>query len=140
MPICCQPKIDRVPNLWKTANWTLRMLAISSFSVIKDQPNAKRQTPNAKRQTPNAKRQTPNAKRQTPNAKRQTPNAPSMTRLTLAALSLATLVLNGCDNRTREAVRWDQIAEAQKTDKKVQKWPEAESPWSNAEHHTGIAW
>ena len=63
-----------------------------------------------------------------------------MTRLILAALSLATLVLNGCDNRTREAVRWDQIAEAQKTDKKVQKWPEAESPWSNAEHHTEIAW
>jgi hypothetical protein len=73
-------------------------------------------------------------------AKRQTPNAPSMTRLILAALSLATLVLNGCDNRTREAVRWDQIAEAQKTVKNVQKWPEAESPWSNAEHHTGIAW
>jgi hypothetical protein len=109
-------------------------------SAKRQTPNAKRQTPNAKRQTPNAKRQTPNAKRQTPNAKRQTPNAPSMTRLTLAALSLATLVLNGCDNRTREAVRWDQIAEAQKTDKKVQKWPEAESPWSNAEHHTGIAW
>jgi hypothetical protein len=118
----------------------LRVLAISSVSVIKNQPNAKRQTPNAKRQTPNAKRQTPNAKRQTPNAKRQTPNAPSMTRLILAALCLATLLLNGCDDRTREAVRWGQIAEAQKTDKNVQKWPEAESPWSNAEHHTGIAW
>ena len=63
-----------------------------------------------------------------------------MTRLILAALTLATFLLNGCDNRTREAVRWDQIAEAQKTDKKVQKWPEAEFPWSNAEHHTGIAW
>jgi hypothetical protein len=63
-----------------------------------------------------------------------------MTRLILVALSLATFLLNGCDNRTREAVRWDQIAEAQKTDKNVQKWPEAESPWSNAEHHTGIAW
>jgi hypothetical protein len=106
----------------------LRVLAISSVSVIKNQPNAKRQTPNAKRQTPNAKRQTPNAKR------------PSMTRLILAALYLATLLLNGCDDRTREAVRWGQIAEAQKTDKNVQKWPEAESPWSNAEHHTGIAW
>jgi hypothetical protein len=90
----------------------LRVLAISSVSVIKNQPNAKRQTP----------------------------NAPSMTRLILAALCLATLLLNGCDNRTREAVRWGQIAEAQKTDKNVQKWPEAESPWSNAEHHTGIAW
>ena len=32
-----------------------------------------------------------------------------------AALSLATLVLTGCNNRTRDAVRWDQIAEAHKS-------------------------
>ena len=37
-----------------------------------------------------------------------------MTRLFVAALCLATFALNGCDNRTRDDVRWDQIAETQK--------------------------
>jgi len=63
-----------------------------------------------------------------------------MTRLFVAAFCLTLLALNGCDNRTRGAVRWDQIAEAQQQDKNVQPWPEARSPWGNAEHHTGLAW
>jgi uncharacterized lipoprotein NlpE involved in copper resistance len=63
-----------------------------------------------------------------------------MTRLIVAALCLATLALNGCDNRTRDDDRWHQIAEAQKSDKNVQPWSEAKSPWGNAEHHTGPAW
>jgi hypothetical protein len=46
----------------------------------------------------------------------------------------------GCDNRTRDAVRWDQIAEAQRSDKGVQPWQEASSPWSNVQHRTGLAW
>jgi hypothetical protein len=56
-----------------------------------------------------------------------------MLRLIFAALCVATLGLNGCDNRTRDAVRWDQIAEAQKTEKNVQ-------PWFEAEQNTGTAW
>ena len=52
-----------------------------------------------------------------------------MTRLIVAALCLAAFALNGCDNRTRDAVRWDQIAERLQKDKKSQPWPNAESPW-----------
>ena len=66
--------------------------------------------------------------------------APPMTRLLVAALCLAAFALNGCDNRTRDGVRWDQIAERLQQDKKSQPWPDAESPWSNAEHHSGTAW
>ncbi|MBV8142047.1 MAG: hypothetical protein JO279_07145 [Verrucomicrobia bacterium] len=60
--------------------------------------------------------------------------------LIFAALCVAIFGLTGCDNRTRDGVRWDQIADAQKKDKNVQPWLEARSPWSNAQHHTGIAW
>jgi hypothetical protein len=63
-----------------------------------------------------------------------------MTRLIVTAVCLVTLALNGCDNRTRDAARWDQIAETLKTDKNAQPWREARSPWENAEHHTGAAW
>jgi hypothetical protein len=58
IPLPAKDRLRPKP-LAKTANGTLRVLAISSVSVIKNPPNAKRQTPNAKRQTPNAKRQTP---------------------------------------------------------------------------------
>jgi hypothetical protein len=63
-----------------------------------------------------------------------------MTRLIVAALSLSTLTLIGCDNRTHDDERWDQIAETQKKDKNVQPWSEAKSPWGNTEHHNGTAW
>ena len=63
-----------------------------------------------------------------------------MIRLILAALCIATLALTGCDNRTRDDVRWDQIADAQKTDKAIQPWSEADSPWGDAEHKTGTVW
>jgi hypothetical protein len=66
--------------------------------------------------------------------------ASSMTRLIVAALCLAAFALNGCDNRTRDGVRWDQIAQRLKKDKNSQPWPDAESPWANAEHHSGTAW
>jgi len=66
--------------------------------------------------------------------------ASPMTRLIVTALCLITFALNGCDNRTRDAARWDQIADTLKTDKNAQPWPEADSPWENAEHHTGTAW
>jgi hypothetical protein len=63
-----------------------------------------------------------------------------MTRLTVAVFCLAAFAFNGCDNRTRDAERWNQIAETLKKDKNVQPWSDAESPWANAEHHSGIAW
>jgi hypothetical protein len=63
-----------------------------------------------------------------------------MTRLLVAVLCTAAFALSGCDNRTRGAVRWDQIAKAQQKDKSVQPWSEAKSPWGNAEHLTGTAW
>ena len=63
-----------------------------------------------------------------------------MTRLFVAALCLAAFALNGCDNRTRDDDRWDQIAETLKKEKEVQPWSAAESPWGNAEHHSGTAW
>jgi hypothetical protein len=47
------------------------------------------------------------------------------TRLIVAALCLAVFALNGCDNRTSDAKRWDQIAETQKKDKNVQPWYDA---------------
>jgi uncharacterized lipoprotein NlpE involved in copper resistance len=63
-----------------------------------------------------------------------------MIRLILAALCIATLTLTGCDNRTRDAVRWAQIANAQRTNKDVQPWSEAASRWGNAERETGTVW
>ncbi|HYY31324.1 MAG TPA: hypothetical protein VE860_25510 [Chthoniobacterales bacterium] len=64
----------------------------------------------------------------------------SMTRLITAALCIAIFGLTGCDNRTRDGKRWDQIAEIQRADKTAQPWPDARSPWSEAEHHSGLAW
>ena len=63
-----------------------------------------------------------------------------MTRLITAAICIAIFGLAGCDNRTRDDKRWEEIAEVQKTDKNAQPWPEADSPWSEVEHHSGVAW
>ena len=66
--------------------------------------------------------------------------ASPMTRLIVVALCLATFALNGCDNRTRDGVRWDQIAARLRKDKNVEPWSDAESPWGDAEHHSGTVW
>jgi hypothetical protein len=58
----------------------------------------------------------------------------------VAVLSIALICLSGCDNRTRDGKRWDQIAEVQKTDKNAQRWKEASSPWGEVEHHSVPAW
>jgi uncharacterized lipoprotein NlpE involved in copper resistance len=50
------------------------------------------------------------------------------------------LVLAGCDNRTQEARRWDQIAANLNSKENVQPWHEARSPWSSDEYHEGTAW
>ncbi|HZC59403.1 MAG TPA: hypothetical protein VE154_05380 [Chthoniobacterales bacterium] len=63
-----------------------------------------------------------------------------MTRLILAALCIATFTLTGCDNRTRDAVRWGQIANAQRANKDIQPWSEAVYRWGNAERETGTVW
>jgi hypothetical protein len=63
-----------------------------------------------------------------------------MTRLLLVCLAFSVSALSGCDNRTQEDRRWDQIAETLKTDKAAQPFTQAERPWSNAEHHHGLAW
>jgi hypothetical protein len=63
-----------------------------------------------------------------------------MTRLIVAALCIAASILTGCNNRTRDAVRWDQIAEAQSTVQNVQPWSEARRPWASAQYHNGTAW
>jgi uncharacterized lipoprotein NlpE involved in copper resistance len=60
-----------------------------------------------------------------------------MIRILLFCLSLTTFMLTGCDNRTQEAVRWDQIA---KSANKSQPWKEAAYPWRNENNHTGTAW
>jgi hypothetical protein len=65
---------------------------------------------------------------------------PLMTRTPLICLALIASALTGCDNRTQDGKRWDQIAENLKTDKGVQPFPQAEDPWSSAEHHSGLAW
>jgi hypothetical protein len=101
------------------------------------EPNAERRAPNAERRTLNAERRTPNDERRPFNAERLTLNAE---RFMVFALCIATSALTGCNNRTRDAVRWDQIAEAQRTDKNVQPWSEARRPWANAQYHTGTAW
>jgi hypothetical protein len=63
-----------------------------------------------------------------------------MTRPLLVCLALLASTLSGCDNRTQEARRWDQIAETLRTGKVVQPFTQAKNPWSNAEHHKGVAW
>jgi uncharacterized lipoprotein NlpE involved in copper resistance len=62
-----------------------------------------------------------------------------MIRILLFCLSLATLTLTGCDNRTQEAVRWDQISKRVDADKS-QPWKEAGYPWRNEHYRTGTAW
>jgi hypothetical protein len=64
----------------------------------------------------------------------------SMARLLLIRVAFLMLVLSGCDNRTQEDRRWDQIAETLNTDKSAQPFTQARDPWSNAEHHQGLAW
>jgi hypothetical protein len=63
-----------------------------------------------------------------------------MTRPLFVCLALFASALSGCDDRTQEAKRWDQIAETLKTDKAAQPFTQAKNPWSNAEHHEGLAW
>jgi uncharacterized lipoprotein NlpE involved in copper resistance len=64
-----------------------------------------------------------------------------MTRLPLVCLAFLVCTLSGCDNRTQEDRRWDQIAQTLTTDKKnVQPFTQARKPWSSAEHHQGLAW
>jgi uncharacterized lipoprotein NlpE involved in copper resistance len=50
------------------------------------------------------------------------------------------VVLAGCDNRTQEDRRWNQIAANLNSKENVQPWHEARSPWSSEEHHEGTAW
>jgi ABC-type uncharacterized transport system auxiliary subunit len=60
---------------------------------------------------------------------------------TLWFLALAApALLGGCDNRTQEARRWDQISQSQDNGYDTQPWKDAKSPWSSAEHHEGLAW
>ena len=63
-----------------------------------------------------------------------------MTRPFLICLVLIASALSGCDNRTNDDKRWDQIAETLKSDKGAQPFKEAEDPWSSVEYHTGLAW
>jgi hypothetical protein len=63
-----------------------------------------------------------------------------MTRPLLISLAFFASAFSGCDNRTRDDERWDQISETLKTDKAVQPFKQAKDPWSNAEHHEGVAW
>jgi hypothetical protein len=125
----------------KTQNRMLRILAISLFSVIKVSVNPVNRRPpplfKSDRRPPNAERRPLNAEHRALNAERRTLNAE---RLLVVALCIATCALTGCNNRTRDAVRWDQIAEAQRTVQNVQPWSEARRPWANVQYHTGTAW
>ncbi|MBV8898797.1 MAG: hypothetical protein JOY92_01630 [Verrucomicrobia bacterium] len=55
-------------------------------------------------------------------------------------LVAGTFVLAGCDNRTQEDRRWEQIAADLNSKENVQPWHEAQSPWSSEQHHEGTAW
>jgi hypothetical protein len=59
---------------------------------------------------------------------------------TLWFLVLVAPALGGCDNRTQDARRWDQIAQNLDTGSHSQPWKDAKSPWSSAEEHEGVAW
>jgi hypothetical protein len=63
-----------------------------------------------------------------------------MTRPLLIGLALFASAFSGCDNRTHDDERWDQISETLKTDRSIQPFKQAKDPWSNAEHHEGLAW
>lgn len=62
-----------------------------------------------------------------------------MRRVLLLSSCVAIFLLVGCDNRTAEGVRWDQIAASQKKEE-VQPWTQAKTPWRNAEHRTSLPW
>lgn len=53
---------------------------------------------------------------------------------------LIATVFSGCDNRTQEDRRFDQIAHDLDSGSNVQPWKDAKSPWSSAEDHEGLAW
>lgn len=53
---------------------------------------------------------------------------------------VAPTLLGGCDNRTQDARRWDQIAQNLDNRSHSQPWKDAKSPWSSAEAHEGVAW
>jgi hypothetical protein len=63
-----------------------------------------------------------------------------MIRFACSCLVLATVGLTGCDNRTQEDRRWETIAKNQQSGHATQPWKEAAEPWSNNEHHSGVAW
>jgi hypothetical protein len=71
---------------------------------------------------------------------RRDPETPTRRYVFAAAFCVAIFGLAGCDNRTRDDKRWEEIAEVQKTDKNAQPWPDAGSPWSEVEDHAGLAW
>ncbi|MBV9488309.1 MAG: hypothetical protein JO069_01120 [Verrucomicrobia bacterium] len=58
----------------------------------------------------------------------------------LLALSIGALTFTGCDNRTQEARRWDQIARDLNGKEPTQPWHEARQPWSSEQSHEGTAW
>jgi hypothetical protein len=63
-----------------------------------------------------------------------------MIRSSLVCLALIASAFCGCDNRTHDAKRWDQIAEDLKTDKGIQPFHQARDTWSSAEYHKGLSW
>ncbi|HET9374591.1 MAG TPA: hypothetical protein VFO40_06435 [Chthoniobacterales bacterium] len=63
-----------------------------------------------------------------------------MIRFVCSCLALTILGLTGCDNRTQENRRWETIAKNQQSGRATQRWQEAADPWSNDEHHSGVAW
>jgi hypothetical protein len=56
------------------------------------------------------------------------------------ALIAGTFAFAGCDNRTQEGVRWDQIAQNQSGKEPIQPWQAARAPWGSEQHHEGTAW
>jgi len=58
----------------------------------------------------------------------------------LLTFTLLALAFAGCDNRTQEDVRWDQIAKDLNGKEPVQPWQQAREPWSSEQHHDGLAW
>ncbi|MBW0000715.1 MAG: hypothetical protein JO015_16575 [Verrucomicrobia bacterium] len=60
--------------------------------------------------------------------------------LTVIVLVAGIFGLAGCDNRTQEDRRWEQIATNLSSTENIQPWHEARTPWSSEEHHEGTAW
>ncbi|MBV9671731.1 MAG: hypothetical protein JO076_02765 [Verrucomicrobia bacterium] len=63
-----------------------------------------------------------------------------MLRVLTLSFCVAIFLLVGCDNRTADAVRWDQIAAMQRKGEGIQPWTQANSPWRNAEHRKDLPW